>query len=104
MCGIIGISAKSETASLSIYNALTVLQHRGQAAAGMAVVNKSGFISMHKQNGLVRDVFREEDMIRLSGNVGIGHVRYPTAGGNSKEYEQPMYVKIIDSGNYGVKH
>ena len=105
MCGIIGISAKSETASLSIYNALTVLQHRGQDAAGMAVVNKSGFISMHKQNGLVRDVFREEDMIRLSGNVGIGHVRYPTSGTIDISQAQPFYVNsphgiiLVHNGN-----
>ena len=57
MCGIIGISSDHSTAPLSIYNALTVLQHRGQDAAGMAVINDEGFLNIHKKNGLVRDAF-----------------------------------------------
>ena len=105
MCGIIGISSKSSTAPLSLYNGLTVLQHRGQDAAGMAVVDKSGFLSMHKSNGLVRDVFKQDDMLRLKGNTGIGHVRYPTAGTSSKLEAQPFYVNspygivLVHNGN-----
>ena len=105
MCGIIGISSKSSTAPLSLYNGLTVLQHRGQDAAGMAVVDKNGFLSMHKSNGLVRDVFKQDDMLRLKGNTGIGHVRYPTAGTSSKLEAQPFYVNspygivLVHNGN-----
>ena len=105
MCGIVGISSDHSTASLSIYNALTVLQHRGQDAAGMAVVNEEGFLNIHKQNGLVRDAFVEQDMIRLQGNVGIGHVRYPTAGTIDISQAQPFYVNsphgivLVHNGN-----
>ena len=66
MCGIVGISSDNTNACLSIYNALTVLQHRGQDAAGMAVSDKDGFLSIHKNNGLVRDVFNEEQMININ--------------------------------------
>tara|TARA_B100000029_G_scaffold142986_1_gene138237 strand:+ start:5709 stop:7160 length:1452 start_codon:yes stop_codon:yes gene_type:complete len=105
MCGIVGISSENTTASLSIYNALTVLQHRGQDAAGMAVLSEDGFISMHKQNGLVRDAFSEEDIIRLKGTTGIGHVRYPTAGMIDRFQAQPFYVNspygilLVHNGN-----
>tara|TARA_Y100000996_G_scaffold183889_1_gene143807 strand:- start:583 stop:2034 length:1452 start_codon:yes stop_codon:yes gene_type:complete len=105
MCGIVGISSDHSNACLSIYNALTVLQHRGQDAAGMAVMNKEGFLSMHKQNGLVRDAFSEDDMIRLQGNVGVGHVRYPTAGTIDISEAQPFYVNsphgiiLVHNGN-----
>ena len=105
MCGIVGISSQSSTAALSIYNALTVLQHRGQDAAGMATISKSGFLSMHKQNGLVRDAFNDEDMIRLKGNIGVGHVRYPTSGSISASEAQPFYVNsphgiiLVHNGN-----
>ena len=105
MCGIVGIKSKKENVCLSIYNALTVLQHRGQDAAGMAVSDKDGFLSMHKDNGLVRDVFSEEQMHRLSGHVGIGHVRYPTAGTMKNSEAQPFYVNspfgivLVHNGN-----
>jgi len=105
MCGIVGISSDHSNACLSIYNALTVLQHRGQDAAGMAVMNKEGFLSMHKQNGLVRDAFNEEDILRLQGNVGVGHVRYPTAGTIDISEAQPFYVNsphgiiLVHNGN-----
>ena len=105
MCGIVGISSQSSTAALSIYNALTVLQHRGQDAAGMATISKSGFLSMHKQNGLVRDAFNDEDMIRLKGNIGVGHVRYPTSGSINASEAQPFYVNsphgiiLVHNGN-----
>ncbi len=105
MCGIIGISSDHSTAPLSIYNALTVLQHRGQDAAGMAVINDEGFLNIHKKNGLVRDAFEENDMIRLQGNVGIGHVRYPTSGTVDITQAQPFYVNsphgivLVHNGN-----
>jgi len=105
MCGIIGVRSKKENVCLSIYNALTVLQHRGQDAAGMAVSDKDGFLSMHKDNGLVRDVFNEEQMHRLSGHIGIGHVRYPTAGTMKNSEAQPFYVNspfgivLVHNGN-----
>ena len=105
MCGIVGIRSKKENVCLSIYNALTVLQHRGQDAAGMAVSDKDGFLSMHKDNGLVRDVFDESQMQRLSGNIGIGHVRYPTAGTMKNSEAQPFYVNspfgivLVHNGN-----
>ena len=105
MCGIIGISSDHSTAALSIYNALTVLQHRGQDAAGMAVINDEGFLNIHKKNGLVRDAFEENDMIRLQGNVGIGHVRYPTSGTVDITQAQPFYVNsphgivLVHNGN-----
>ena len=80
MCAILGVSSNNENACLTIYNALTVLQHRGQDAAGMAVSDKNGHLSMHKNNGLVRDVFNEDNIHTLKGAIGLGHTRYPTAG------------------------
>ncbi|WP_343723643.1 amidophosphoribosyltransferase [Herbaspirillum seropedicae] len=75
-----------------IHDALLLLQHRGQDAAGIATNHSNGF-SMHKANGLVRDVFRTRNMRSLPGNTGIGQVRYPTAGSSSSEEEaQPFYV------------
>jgi len=105
MCGIVGIKSKKENVCLSIYNALTVLQHRGQDAAGMAVSDREGFLNIHKDNGLVRDVFNEEQMHRLSGDVGLGHVRYPTAGTMRNSEAQPFYVNspfgivLVHNGN-----
>ena len=105
MCGIVGIKSRKENVCLSIYNALTVLQHRGQDAAGMAVVNKDNFLTIHKDNGLVRDVFSDEQMIRLLGNIGLGHVRYPTAGTMKNSEAQPFYVNspfgivLVHNGN-----
>jgi amidophosphoribosyltransferase len=74
-----------------LYDALLLLQHRGQDAAGIAT-NHSSMFSMHKANGLVRDVFRTRNMRSLQGNSGIGHCRYPTAGSSSEEEAQPFYV------------
>ena len=73
MCGIIGIVGKSEVAA-SLYDALTVLQHRGQDAAGIATVD-GAHLRLHKGGGLVRDVFQPDIMLKLRGNVGIGHGR-----------------------------
>ena len=105
MCGIVGITSNASNACLSINNALTVIQHRGQDAAGMAVVDNSGFLSTHKSTGLVRDVFKEDEMMRLKGTSGIGHVRYPTAGAINTSEAQPFYVNsphgivLVHNGN-----
>ena len=90
MCGIVGIVAKANV-NQALYDALTVLQHRGQDAAGMVTCHEGKF-ALRKDNGLVRDVFRQRHMERLVGNMGIGHVRYPTAGGASSSEAQPFYV------------
>lgn len=96
MCGIVGIV--SDTAvNQRLYDALTVLQHRGQDAAGI-VTEDAGRFYLRKSNGLVRDVFRSSHMQRLSGNIGIGHVRYPTAGSSSTSESQPFYV----NSPYGI--
>ncbi|WP_028300383.1 amidophosphoribosyltransferase [Oceanospirillum beijerinckii] len=96
MCGIVGIVANSSV-NQAIYDALTVLQHRGQDAAGMMTCQDGRFF-LRKSNGLVRDVFRTRHMQRLHGNVGIGHVRYPTAGSSSEAESQPFYV----NSPYGI--
>jgi len=90
MCGVVGIVSYAPVNQL-IYDALLLLQHRGQDAAGIATNNGRAF-TMHKANGLVRDVFRTRDMRTLMGNSGIGQVRYPTAGSSSAEEAQPFYV------------
>ncbi|MGZ3252907.1 MAG: amidophosphoribosyltransferase [Burkholderiaceae bacterium] len=90
MCGIVGVVSYSPVNQL-IYDGLLLLQHRGQDAAGIATNSGSTF-SMHKANGLVRDVFRTRNMRSLQGNSGIGQVRYPTAGSSSEEEAQPFYV------------
>ncbi len=91
MCGVVGIVSNSPVNQM-LYDALLLLQHRGQDAAGIATTQGNSFF-MHKANGLVRDVFRTRNMRSLPGNSGIGHVRYPTAGSSSSEEEaQPFYV------------
>ncbi len=90
MCGIVGVVSHNPVNQL-LYDALLLLQHRGQDAAGIATSHSSMF-SMHKANGLVRDVFRTRNMRSLQGNSGIGHCRYPTAGSSSEEEAQPFYV------------
>ncbi|MCC7006337.1 MAG: amidophosphoribosyltransferase [Ottowia sp.] len=91
MCGIVGIVSQAPVNQL-IYDSLLLLQHRGQDAAGIATAHGSAFY-MHKGNGMVRDVFRTRNMRALPGNMGIGHVRYPTAGSADSEDEaQPFYV------------
>jgi amidophosphoribosyltransferase len=97
MCGVVGTVSHSPVNQL-LYDALLLLQHRGQDAAGIATMNGNSF-TMHKANGLVRDVFRTRNMRSLVGNAGIGQVRYPTAGSASSEEEaQPFYV----SAPYGI--
>jgi amidophosphoribosyltransferase len=90
MCGIVGILANSPV-NQDIYDALTVIQHRGQDAAGM-MTDDQRRVYLRKGNGLVRDVIQEPHMRLLQGNMGIGHVRYPTAGSESPQESQPFYV------------
>ena len=91
MCGIVGIVSKSPVNQL-LYDGLTVLQHRGQDAAGIVTADGRTF-HMHKDRGLVRDVFRTRDMRSLTGHMGIAHCRYPTAGSAASAAEsQPFYV------------
>ncbi|AIN47286.1 amidophosphoribosyltransferase [Candidatus Palibaumannia cicadellinicola] len=91
MCGIVGIAGVMPV-NQSIYDALTVLQHRGQDAAGIVTTDALNCFRMRKANGLVKDVFDIRHMQRLQGNMGIGHVRYPTAGSSSASEAQPFYV------------
>jgi len=96
MCGLVGIVGKSNV-NLTLYDSLTVLQHRGQDAAGI-VTSECGKLNLRKDNGLVRDVFRTSHMKNLYGNMGIGHVRYPTAGSSGPAQAQPLYV----NSPYGI--
>lgn len=90
MCGVVGLVGHSNV-NQDLYDALTILQHRGQDAAGMAT-SHGGQLFLRKNNGLVRDVFRAEHMLQLQGRIGIGHIRYPTAGSCSGAEAQPFYV------------
>ncbi|MCH8530169.1 MAG: amidophosphoribosyltransferase [Saccharospirillum sp.] len=96
MCGIVGIVSDTPV-NQRLYDALTVLQHRGQDAAGIVTEDEGRFF-LRKSNGLVRDVFYTSHMRRLAGNIGIGHVRYPTAGSSSTAESQPFYV----NSPYGI--
>jgi len=95
MCGIVGIVGASAV-NQALYDALTVLQHRGQDAAG--IVTADDRIHVRKNNGLVRDVFQRRHMLKLTGNMGIGHCRYPTAGSSSRDEAQPFYT----NSPYGI--
>ncbi|MCH9697872.1 MAG: amidophosphoribosyltransferase [Gammaproteobacteria bacterium] len=97
MCGIVGIVANQPVNQL-LYDALTVLQHRGQDAAGIVTCGHHGRFYLRKDMGLVRDVFREKHMLKLVGSMGLGHVRYPTAGSDSTAEAQPFYV----NSPYGI--
>lgn len=96
MCGIVGIVGTSEVAA-ALYDGLTVLQHRGQDAAGIAVASGT-VMRVHKGNGLARDVFDAKAMDLLQGRVGIAHCRYPTAGSEGHDEAQPFYV----NSPYGI--
>jgi amidophosphoribosyltransferase len=102
MCGIIGIIGNRQVAQ-ELYDGLTVLQHRGQDSAGITTYEDR--FHLKKGNGLVRDVFHTKNMIRLRGPMGIGHVRYPTAGSYDAAEAQPFYVNspfgisLIHNGN-----
>lgn len=104
MCGIVGIIGNSPV-NQAIYDGLTLLQHRGQDAAGIVTIDDENRFRLRKANGLVSDVFQQEHMLRLQGNVGIGHVRYPTAGSSSVSEAQPFYVNspfgitLVHNGN-----
>ena len=95
MCGIVGIVGRSDV-NQDLYDALTALQHRGQDAAGIFTCDRK--IHQRKANGLVRDVFQAHHMQALQGRMGIGHIRYPTAGGASADEAQPFYV----NSPYGI--
>lgn len=90
MCGLVGVVSDNDI-GVCLYDTLTVLQHRGQDAAGIMTCDK-GKLNLRKDNGLVKDVFRTRHMRRLTGQMGIGHVRYPTAGSSSPALAQPFYV------------
>jgi amidophosphoribosyltransferase len=96
MCGVVGIVSKSDV-NQDLYEALTVLQHRGQDAAGIVTCEGDRFY-LRKESGLVRDVFHTHHMLGLRGRMGIGHVRYPTAGCTSSAEAQPFYV----NSPYGI--
>ncbi len=96
MCGLVGIVGTADVAA-DIYDALTMLQHRGQDAAGIMTCRDGKFLQ-RKGEGLVRDVFRTNHMAQLLGNFGIGHVRYPTQGSSGTALAQPFYV----NSPYGI--
>ncbi len=90
MCGVVGIVGHGPV-NQDIYDALTVVQHRGQDAAGIMTCSGSR-VHLRKDSGLVRDVFAERHMVQLKGNMGLGHARYPTAGGENRSEAQPFFV------------
>ena len=96
MCGVVGIAGKSPVNQM-LFDALTMLQHRGQDAAGIVTCHE-GRLFLRKDTGMVRDVFHTRHMRALQGNYGIGHVRYPTAGSSSSAEAQPFYV----NSPYGI--
>ncbi len=96
MCGIIGIVGRKAVNS-GLYDGLTLLQHRGQDAAGIATSDEHRVYS-RKDSGLVRDVFSDQDMLQLRGNMGVAHCRYPTAGSDAAVEAQPFYV----NSPYGI--
>ena len=104
MCGIVGIFTNGAAVNQALYDALTILQHRGQHAAGI-MTSDGDQVFLRKSNGLVRDAIRAPHMPRLRGNIGIGHVRYPTAGSESSSESQPFYVNypyglsLVHNGN-----
>ncbi|WNC73506.1 amidophosphoribosyltransferase [Thalassotalea psychrophila] len=103
MCGIVGIVGTSPV-SQALYDGLTVIQHRGQDAAGIVTISDNKF-RLRKGNGLVKDVFHTRHMVRLQGDIGIGHVRYPTAGTSSSSEAQPFFsnspygISLAHNGN-----
>ncbi|MEH8020329.1 MULTISPECIES: amidophosphoribosyltransferase [Rheinheimera] len=108
MCGIVGIVGKVPV-NQALYDGLIVLQHRGQDAAGIVTLDNNT-LRLRKANGLVKDVFEPRHMQRLAGNIGIGHVRYPTAGSASTAEAQPFYVNspfgiaLAHNGNLTNSH
>ncbi|MDV4143944.1 MULTISPECIES: amidophosphoribosyltransferase [Shimia] len=104
MCGILGIANRNDDVFAEIYDGLLMLQHRGQDASGM-VTYTGEFFRERKENGLVKDVFHPEDAEKLTGRIGMGHVRYPTAGSLSASEAQPFFVNapygiyLVHNGN-----
>ena len=96
MCGIVGVFTKELAVQLT-YDGLQMLQHRGQDASGMASCDNRTFY-LHKNNGLLSEVFNQDNLMKLKGNMCIGHVRYPTAGCSSSTEAQPFYV----NSPYGI--
>ena len=93
MCGFLGIAGLPGTdVATELYEGLIALQHRGQDAAG--ILSYDGIFHQRKQNGMVRDIFTAPDMLRLKGNIAIGHVRYPTVGMGGEEDAQPFYINF----------
>ncbi|EOD18464.1 hypothetical protein EMIHUDRAFT_420443 [Emiliania huxleyi CCMP1516] len=98
MCGIVGVLCADDSSAVGpLYEALLALQHRGQDAAGI-ITEDAGRFCLHKDNGMVRDVFGPAQLTNLRGSIGIGHVRYPTAGSSSCAEAQPFYV----NSPYGI--
>src|SRR6185312_3369811 len=109
MCGIVGVASNAPVNQL-LYDALLLLQHRGQDAAGIVTLLERKFF-MHKAKGMVRDVFRTRNMRGLPGDIGLGQVRYPNAGNAySEEEAQPFYVNapfgivLVHNGNLTNAH
>ncbi|WP_278920934.1 MULTISPECIES: amidophosphoribosyltransferase [Pseudophaeobacter] len=104
MCGILGIASRQDEVFAELYDGLLMLQHRGQDASGIVTYNGE-FFRERKANGLVKDVFNAADAETLRGKVGIGHVRYPTAGSLSAAEAQPFFVNapygiyLVHNGN-----
>lgn len=104
MCGIIGISKTEDNVAFDLYDGLLPLQHRGQDSAGIVTFDGEHFHE-RKENGLVKDVFKQYHMEKLKGRVGLGHVRYPTAGSLSVTEAQPFFVNapfgiyLVHNGN-----
>ncbi len=106
-CGVFGILRnKKVDVARSIYYGLNALQHRGQESAGMAVCDtygEKGNISVHKGMGLVNEVFHEDHLCEISGNIGIGHVRYSTTGASNIRNAQPFFLKYL-KGTLALVH
>ncbi len=106
-CGVFGIyDLSGEDVASTIYYGLSALQHRGQESCGIAVSDTDGpkgRVSSHKGMGLVNEVFTSEHLIKLRGDIGVGHVRYSTAGGSSRENAQPLVLNYI-KGTLGLAH
>lgn len=105
-CGVFGIWGDDKTAGQIIYEGLLALQHRGQESAGIVVCDTTGPIGnvcSHKEMGLVSEVFRAEELAKLRGNIGIGHVRYSTAGGSLLANAQPIVLNYL-KGTLALAH
>ena len=106
MCGIVGIYHDNENVCGSIYDGLIQVQHRGQDAVGISTLDKTKMY-LHKDTGLVTEVFKTDNSLsQLNGNIGIGHVRYPTAGSDDSSEAQPFYtanpvnIALAHNGTY----